>query len=92
MSIKLQQQQDNGNLKGLKIAKGFRSANHYQFANETILVGGMSTLIKKGSNEFFPSSSNPWMVRLMPLNTNLMDGIASLEPWRGYQESLDSRD
>ena len=40
MSGKLQQQQDNGDLKGLKIPRGVISANHAQFADDTILLGG----------------------------------------------------
>ena len=47
MSGKLQQQQDNGDLKGLKIPRGVISANHAQFANDTILLAGMSTVIEK---------------------------------------------
>ena len=93
MSENLQQQQNNGDLKRLKIPRGVISANHAQFANDAILLGGARLQSqKKGSKEFSPSSSNPLMVRLMLLNQNFMDGIDSLEPWQGYQESLDSRD
>ena len=41
----MQQKQDIGELKGLKIARGVRSTNHVQFADDTILLGGASTVI-----------------------------------------------
>ena len=44
---KLQQQQEMGELKGLKIARGVRAANNAQFADDTILLGGASTIIAK---------------------------------------------
>ena len=45
LSKKLQQQQDIRELKGLKIARGVRAVNHAQFINDTILLGGASTII-----------------------------------------------
>ena len=44
---KLQQQQELGELKGLKIARGVRVANNAQFVDDTILLGGTSTIIAK---------------------------------------------
>ena len=50
MSINLQQQQDNGDLKGLKIARGVRAANHAQFTDDTILLEGASVIIARRFN------------------------------------------
>ena len=45
LSNNLQQQQDLGELKGLKIARGVRAENHAQFVDDSILLGGTSTII-----------------------------------------------
>ena len=47
LSRKLQQQQELGELKGLKIARGVRVENNAQFVDDTILLGGASTIIAK---------------------------------------------
>ena len=45
MSKKLQALQNNNELRGLKIARGVKNANHSQFADDTILLGGASVII-----------------------------------------------
>ena len=47
MSRNLQNLQESSDLKGLKIARGVKSSNHVQFAGDTILLGGASTIIAK---------------------------------------------
>ena len=37
--------QNNGELRALKIARGVKNANHAQFVDETILLGGASVII-----------------------------------------------
>ena len=44
-SRKLQDMQTNRELRGLKIARGVKNANHSQFADDTILLGGPSVII-----------------------------------------------
>ena len=50
MSTKLQHMQESSEFKGLKIARGVRDVNHSQFANDTILLGGASTIIAERFN------------------------------------------
>ena len=45
LSNKLQALQENGKLKGLKIARGTKVATHAQFADDTIMLGGASKVI-----------------------------------------------
>ena len=45
MSKKLQDLQINGELRGLKIAKGVKNANHAQYVDDTIILGGSSVII-----------------------------------------------
>ena len=45
MRRKLQHLQDSGDLKGLKIARGVKAANHAQFVDDTIMLGGASITI-----------------------------------------------
>ena len=45
MSRKLKRMQDSSELKGLKIVRGVKYANHAQFVDDTILLGGASTII-----------------------------------------------
>ena len=45
MSRKLQNLQNAGELRGLKIANGVKVANHAQFVDDTILLGGATTII-----------------------------------------------
>ena len=47
MSKKLQALQNNSEIRGLKIARGFKNANHSQFVDNTILLGGASVIIAK---------------------------------------------
>ena len=47
----MQALQNNGELRGLKIARGVKNANHSQFANDTILLGGASVIIAKRFKE-----------------------------------------
>ena len=42
---KLQTLQNNGELKGLRIARGVKNANHAQFTDDTILLVGASVII-----------------------------------------------
>ena len=44
--------QTNGELRGLKIARGVKNANHSQFANGTILLGGASVTIVERFRKF----------------------------------------
>ena len=37
--------QTNGELRGLKIARGVKNANHSQFVDDTILLGGAFVII-----------------------------------------------
>ena len=50
LSRKLQQQQDLGEIKGLKFSRGVRAVNHAQFTDDTILLGGSSTIIAERFN------------------------------------------
>ena len=55
LSRKLQALQENGKLKGLKFTKGTKAATHAQFADDTILLGGDSTVIAERFNEVMSS-------------------------------------
>ena len=44
MSRKLQQLQESGDLKGLKIARGVKVVNNAQFVDDTIMIGGVSSI------------------------------------------------
>ena len=91
MSRKLQQWQNIEELRGLKIARGVRSANHAQFVDDTILLWGASTVtsesFKKVLSTFLKSSNGKTL-----LNQKLMVRTAYLETWQGYQESWVLRD
>ena len=50
MSRKLQLLQVSGDLRGLKIARGVKAANHAQFVDDTILLGGASITIARRFN------------------------------------------
>ena len=43
--------QNNGELRGLKIARGVKNANHAQYADDTILLGGASIIIAERFRE-----------------------------------------
>ena len=45
LSKKLEALQNNGELKGLRIARGVKNANHDKFADDTILLGGASITV-----------------------------------------------
>ena len=47
MSKNIQHLKESGDLKGLKIARGVKVVNHAQFADDTILLGGASSIIAK---------------------------------------------
>ena len=49
MSRKLQQLQGSRELKGIKATRGVKAVNHAQFAEDTILLGGASTIIAERS-------------------------------------------
>ena len=51
MSKKLQTLQNNGEIRGLEIAKGVKNANHAQYADGTILLGGASVIITQRFKE-----------------------------------------
>ena len=51
LSKKLQAMQNNGDLRGLKIARGVKNANHAQYADDTILLGGASVIIAERLRE-----------------------------------------
>ena len=55
LSRNLQALQENRKLRGLKIAKGTKAAMHAQFANDTILLGGASTVIAERFNKALSS-------------------------------------
>ena len=44
-----------GNAKGLNIARGIKVATHAQFADDTIMLGGASTMIAERFNEVLSS-------------------------------------
>ena len=52
--------QNNGDLRGIKIARGVKNANHAQYANDTILLDGASVIIverfKEVINTFLKAS------------------------------------
>ena len=50
MSRKLQQLQGSIELKGIKATRGVKVVNHAQFADNTILLGGVSTIIAQRFN------------------------------------------
>ena len=43
--------QNNGDLRGLKIARGVKNENHAQYADDTILLGGVSVIIAERFRE-----------------------------------------
>ena len=49
--MKLQSLQNNGELKGLKIAKGVKDTNHAQYADDKILLGWASVTIAERFRE-----------------------------------------
>ena len=51
LSKKIQDMQNNGELRGLKIARGVKNANHAQYADDTILLGGSSIIIAERFRE-----------------------------------------
>ena len=58
LSRKLQQQQDLGELKGLKSARGVRVVNHAHLDDDTILLGGASTIIAERFNSVLSTFLN----------------------------------
>ena len=50
MSGKIQQLQGYRELKGIKATRGVKAVNHAQFADNTILLGGASTIIVERFN------------------------------------------
>jgi len=45
LSRKLEEERRKGNLEGIKIVRGLKSLNHSQFLDDTLLLGGASSII-----------------------------------------------
>jgi len=45
LSRKLEHEREIGNLPGLQISRGVNNLNHSQFVDDTLLLGGASTII-----------------------------------------------
>ena len=81
MNKKLQALQNNGEPRGLKIARGVKNANHSQFADDTILLGGASVIIAERFKEVISTFLKLLMGKLMLPKLRSMAGTALPEPW-----------
>ena len=88
MSKKLRALQINGELRGLKIAKGVKNANHAQFADDTILLEGASAIIAEIFKEVLSIFLKASDGKINAVKTKSMDGIALPEPWPRYAGRL----
>ena len=83
LSRKLQALQENIKLSGLNIVRGTKAATHAQFTDDTILLGGASTVIAERFNEVLSYLLKATDGKVNHIKSKVMARIVHTRRWKG---------